>query len=169
MHLGEWACVGLSAVVVAPIVLVSIPIALPAAIMSVIIFNRRFWRLQTGDVLGTSYVVLHPPKRGSKFRILKLDNPNTLHVWNNVDTAESDLCRILPESFMETMYPIRCTKRLPLHEVVELLMAGDAGGYRSIKHDAPAKRYFCEYADEQDLLWMRCRSFEQAEPGDLKN
>jgi len=153
----------LCVVVGVPIALVSIPIVLPAAIISVIISNRRFWRLQTGDVIGTSYVVLHPPKRGYGFRILKFNKYKGFHVWNNVDKAESDMFKVLSESFMEIICPIRCTKRLPLHEVVELLMAEDTG-YWSIEHDPPTGIYSFEDRYEQNMFWMQCKAFELVRP-----
>jgi hypothetical protein len=163
MRLGELACAALYAVAVAPIVILSIPIALPATILSVTISKRRFWRLRTGDVLGASYVVLHPPKRGSEFRVLCTKDPCTLHVWKGVDTAHDTLFETLPDGFIETVFnPMRRTKRLRAYEVAELLLAGESGRYRAIKHDE--NRHSCVYAGEQDLFWMRCRSFELLRP-----
>jgi len=164
MHLGEWACAALGAIVVAPIVLLSIPIALPAAIISTTVSIRRFWRLRTGDVLGTTFVVLHPPKKGSEFRVLEINNYFiTLHVWKSVDTAYRGMFRIIPESFLEIACdPFRCKKRLPMHEVSDLLTE-DTTGFRVVNHD-DGNRYLIEYVGEQDMYWMRCRSFELTRP-----
>jgi len=156
MHLGKWARGAFAAVVT----LVSIPIVLPVAIASIVISTRRFWRLRTGDVLGTSYVVLHPPKKHSEFHVLEISKPCILYTWKNTDVAHYCLSCMLPESsFTELMRPLQCTKRLPLHEVTELLMAGETGGYRTINHNE-----YYGYLGEKELSWMRRRSFEITRP-----
>ena len=174
MHLGEWLCAALGVVIVAPIALVSIPIALPLAIVAIVSITKctwRFWRLRTGDVLrrgcGTSFVVIHPPKKDSEFRCLELNNQYivipVLHVWKNVGIAQSDLARILPESLTETICdPMRCTKRLPLHRVTELL-AGENAEYRCVIHDT-IHRYRYGFVGEDERFWMRLTAFEFMRP-----
>ena len=157
MHLIERACGALGMVIVAPFALVSIPILLPALIVSSTLAIRRFWRLRAGDVLGTSFVVLHPPNKGSEFRLVELCNgyPCVLHVWKNVSDAQSFLFRILPESFTDAVCnPMRCTRRQSMFKVAELL--AEPRSY-IVVHDSV-------YSNKVERFWRELTEFELLRP-----
>ena len=161
MHLSEWFCDALGVVIIAPFVLVSIPVLLPATIVSITLSTRRFWRLRAGDVLGTSFVVLRPPNKATEFRVVDLRPPCVLHVWKNVSDAHSYLFSFLPQSFTETMCnPMRCTRRLPLFKVAELL--AEPHSYCVVR-DGDQSGTYHRHSGE-DPFWMRLTEFELLRP-----
>ena len=162
MRLSEWVRAALGTVIIGPFVLVSIPFLLPVAIVSVTLAKRRFWRLRTGDVLGASFVVLHPPKKGSEFRLVELLPPCGLHVWKIASDAHSDLefRRILPETLTEIMFnPMRCTGRLPLSKVAELLAATRYCWVHDTVHRSGSR-----HSDEVERFWRQLTEFELLRP-----
>ena len=158
MHFREWACAAFGMVIIVPFALVAIPILLPVAIATLTVSTWRFWRLRTGDVLGTSFVVLHPPNEASDFRVIEMWPPYVLHVWGNAGDARTDLFLEMP-----VCDPVRCTRRLPLSKVAEML--ADTPGFCVCVHDIDRSiRHADRQTGEVARFWRRLSVFELLRP-----
>lgn len=153
-------------VIILPAVIISIPFVLPAAIVSVTLSKRKFWRLRAGDVIAlsgcTSFVVLHAPERSSEFHIIETRFDNCfLRIWTNANDAYTYMFNMGPcSTFVELIDPLRYKGRMPVYKVAEMLAAIDNAYFR---HDVVSRGVYRSMG-EDERRWVRCTLFELMRP-----